>query len=126
MTCTEIERKFLVNGDDWREGLHGILFRQGYILAAEYASVRVRIAGDKALLTIKGRKTGFTCPEYEYPLPVADAEEMLERLCLRPIIEKIRYPLDFKGIKWEVDEFKRENDGLVIAEVELAGRKPGN
>ncbi|MBA4395786.1 MAG: adenylate cyclase [Syntrophus sp. (in: bacteria)] len=119
MTGTEIERKFLVSGDGWRKNALGALCRQGYIAACEDHVVRVRLLGEKACLTIKGRKTGLSCPEYEYPLPVADAQDMLERLCLRPFIEKIRYTLDFKGVSWEIDEFEGENKGLVIAEVEL-------
>lgn len=116
----EIERKFLVTGDAWRRDAQGTFYRQGYLVASDGCVVRVRVAGEKACLTIKGRKVGFSCPEYEYPLPVADATDMLEQVCLRPFIEKIRYTLYFKGISWEIDEFKEENDGLVIAEVELA------
>jgi adenylate cyclase len=116
----EIERKFLVSGDAWRRDAKGTLYRQGYLAASDDCVVRVRMAGQKAYLTIKGRKTGLSCPEYEYPMPVADAAAVLEQICLRPFIEKIRYTLTFKGISWEVDEFKGENEGLVVAEVELA------
>ena len=116
----EIERKFLVRGHAWRKGVKGTFYRQGYLAASENCVVRVRIAGEKAYLTIKGRKTGLSCPEYEYPMPVADAAELLDQICLRPFIEKIRYTLNFKGISWEIDEFKGENEGLVVAEVELA------
>ena len=119
MTGDEIERKFLVSGDGWRKGARGTFCRQGYLVASDDRVVRVRVAGEKACLTIKGRKTGLSCPEYEYPLPVAEAKDMLERICLRPFIEKIRYVLDFKGMSWEIDEFTGENEGLVIAEVEL-------
>ena len=116
----EIERKFLVRGHAWRKGVKGTFYRQGYLAASENCVVRVRIAGEKAYLTIKGRKTGLSCPEYEYPMPVADAADLLDQVCLRPFIEKIRYKLNFKGISWEIDEFKGENEGLVVAEVELA------
>ena len=119
MTGTEIERKFLVKGDGWRKGARGTFCRQGYLVARDDLVVRVRLLGEKAFLTIKGRKTGLACPEYEYPLPVADAQDMLARICLRPFIEKIRYTLDFKGVVWEIDEFAGENKGLVVAEVEL-------
>jgi adenylate cyclase len=116
----EIERKFLASGDAWRRGAQGTFYRQGYLVASDDCVVRVRVAGEKAHLTIKGRKTGLSCPEYEYPMPVADAAEMLDQICLRPFIEKIRYTLNFKGMSWEIDEFKGENEGLVVAEVELA------
>ncbi len=120
MTGKEIERKFLVSGDAWQKGAQGTFYRQGYLVASDDRAVRVRVAGEKAYMTIKGRKTGLSCPEYEYPLPVAEAKDMLERICLRPFIEKVRYVLDFKGMSWEIDEFTGENDGLVVAEVELA------
>lgn len=119
MTGTEIERKFLVSSDGWRKGAQGTFCCQGYLAACEDLIVRVRLLGERACLTIKGRKTGLSCPEYEYSIPVSEAQEMLERICLRPYIEKIRYTLDFKGINWEIDEFSGENKGLVIAEVEL-------
>jgi adenylate cyclase len=119
MTCREIERKFLISGDGWRKGAKGIFCRQGYLVACDDLVVRVRLLGEKAYLTIKGQKTGLSCPEYEYPMPFADAKDMLERICLRPFIEKIRHTLDFKGRTWEIDEFAGGNKGLVIAEVEL-------
>jgi len=120
MTGKEIERKFLVSGDAWRKGAQGTFYRQGYLVASDARAVRVRVAGEKAYLTIKGRKTGLSCPEYEYPMAVAEAKDVLERICLRPFIEKVRYVLDFKGMNWEIDEFTGENEGLVLAEVELA------
>ena len=120
MTGKEIERKFLVSGNAWRKGAQGTFYRQGYLAASDDRAVRVRVAGEEAYLTIKGRKTGLSCPEYEYPIPLAEAKDVLERICLRPFIEKIRYVLDFKGMIWEIDEFSGENEGLVVAEVELA------
>lgn len=117
--CREIERKFLVSGDGWRKEARGTFCRQGYLVACDDFIVRVRVLGERGYLTIKGRKTGLSCPEYEYPMPVADAQEVLEQICLRPFIEKIRYTRAFKGMTWEIDEFKGENEGLVIAEVEL-------
>jgi adenylate cyclase len=119
MTGREIERKFLVRDDAWRKDARGTFYRQGYLVASDDCVVRVRVAGEKAYLTIKGRKTALSCPEYEYPLPIAEAMDMLEQICLRPFIEKIRHTLAFKGMTWEIDEFKGENEGLVIAEVEL-------
>lgn len=115
----EIERKFLVIGDAWRQGARGVLCRQGYLVASDDLVVRVRVAGDRACLTIKGRKRGLSCPEYEYPIPISDALQVLEQVYPAPFIEKIRYALDYKGMPWVVDEFKGDNDGLVIAEVEL-------
>ncbi len=114
----EIERKFLVKGNGWREG-EAKTFRQGYLSTVKERTVRVRAAGDKAYLTIKGLTQGATRAEYEYAIPVKDAEEMLDTLCERPLIEKRRYVVEHAGLTWEVDEFFGENAGLVIAEVEL-------
>lgn len=117
----EIERKFLVTGADWRSGARGVPYRQGYLSAGADAlcTVRARIAGEQAFLTVKGRATGVVRDEYEYPIPVADAEELLERLCAGGRVEKIRSRVPFKGRVWEVDEFTGENAPLVVAEVEL-------
>lgn len=114
----EIERKFLVNGDSWRQLAEGSLYRQGYI-ASQGATVRVRIAGNQGYLTIKGPTVNFSRSEFEYPIPLADAEEMLDTLCDRPLIEKTRYKIEWSGLVWEVDEFAGANQGLIIAEVEL-------
>jgi CYTH domain-containing protein len=117
----EIERKFLVRGDGWRPGAQGVVYRQGYLGAGENAvcTVRVRVAGESAWLTIKGRSSGGARDEYEYPVPVADAEEMLDRLCPGGRVEKIRHRVPYAGRLWEVDEFIGENAPLVVAEVEL-------
>ena len=114
----EIERKFLVVGREWRQGA-GVLYRQGYLSTATERTVRVRRAGDQAYLTIKGVSVGATRSEYEYEIPVHDAEEMLTQLCVWPLIEKRRYRVEHAGLTWEVDEFLNENAGLVVAEVEL-------
>jgi CYTH domain-containing protein len=113
----EIERKFLVTGDEWRQG-KGTRLCQGYLNRDSERTVRVRLAGDNAFLTIKGLKKGAKCAEYEYEIPLEHAEEML-RLCDGPIIEKNRYTVSFSGLLWEVDEFCGENKGLILAEVEL-------
>lgn len=115
----EIERKFLVSGDGWRQGAEGKFYRQGYLCLDPDRTVRVRIAGDEGFLTIKGRTEGMTRNEFEYPILCAEASQMLEYLCCRPLIEKIRYTLVYKGRIWEIDEFGGENQGLILAEVEL-------
>jgi len=114
----EIERKFLVTGDAWRSGEHNE-YRQGYITTDKERTVRVRIAGDRAYLTIKGVTRGATRSEFEYGIPVDDAAELLDQLCLRPLIEKRRYIAEHDGMTWEVDEFFGDNEGLVVAEIEL-------
>jgi CYTH domain-containing protein len=115
----EIERKFLVKGDGWRALAKGIVYCQGYIPAKEGRTVRVRIAGDRAFLTIKGPTVGNARSEFEYAIPVEDAREMLETLCDLPYIEKMRYKIIIGGLIWEVDEFVGDNQGLILAEVEL-------
>jgi CYTH domain-containing protein len=116
---TEIERKFLVVGDAWRQGAIGVLYRQGYLCTTPERTARVRVAGDKGYLTVKGSRTGVSRLEFEYSIPLEDAQAMLDALCVRPLIEKTRYRIDHGGLVWEVDEFAGENAGLVIAEVEL-------
>jgi adenylate cyclase len=115
----EIERKFLVTRELWRPRNGGVAFRQGYLSRVEDRVVRVRVAGGAAFLTIKGRTSNVTRSEFEYPIPVEDAEIMLDRLCERPLIEKTRYEEVFGGHIWTVDVFLGENDGLIIAEIEL-------
>jgi len=114
----EIERKFRVVGEGWRTDC-GVRIRQGYLSTVPERSVRVRVAGGRATLTVKGPSEGIARAEYEYQIPVAEAEQMLDRLCVRPLIEKIRHRVDHGGRCWEVDEFVGENEGLVIAEIEL-------
>lgn len=115
----EIERKFLVNGNKWKQLAKGTLYRQGYLSTVKERTVRVRTIDDKGYLTIKGISVGATRKEFEYSIPLEDAQNMLDDLCERPLIEKIRYKINFKNLIWEVDEFLGENQGLVIAEVEL-------
>jgi adenylate cyclase len=115
----EIERKFLVRGEAWRTGARGTQVRQGFLPSTGTSFVRVRRMGQEATLTIKATAHGFTRLEYEYPIPAKDADEILDRLCERPLIEKMRYKVDHAGATWEIDEFRGENDGLIIAEIEL-------
>lgn len=117
----EIERKFLVTGDGWRTG-HCTTIRQGYLSIEPARTVRVRTKVSEtatAYLTIKGESSGAARAEYEYAIPVDDANELLDTLCRRPLIEKHRYTLDVAGMSWEVDEFFGDNRGLVVAEIEL-------
>ena len=116
---TEIERKYLLNGDAWRSLAKGTKYRQGYLNSRMERIVRVRTIDDKGYLTIKGITTGATRVEYEYDIPEADARAMLDDLCEKPLIEKNRYKIDFGGLTWEVDEFFGDNRGLIVAEVEL-------
>ena len=115
----EIERKFLVAGEDWRVMAQGTRYRQGYLSTVKERTVRVRTIDDKGFLTVKGVSLGATRSEYEYEIPAADADEMLDDLCEKPIIEKNRYKIPIGDVTWEVDEFLGVNDGLIVAEVEL-------
>lgn len=115
----EIERKFLLRGEAWRALGQPVLLRQGYLSSHRERVVRVRIEGSQAMMTIKGRSEGNTRGEWEYPLPLTDAQEFLERLCERPIIEKYRRRIMHAGMVWEIDEFLGVNAGLVVAEIEL-------
>ena len=115
----EIERKFLVRTDAWRSLATGRRMRQGYLGSSQEALVRVRSTGDTGFLTIKGAHAGITRREYEYEIPVADAEDMLATLCGGRVVEKTRYRIPHDGMLWEVDEFHGANEGLVTAEIEL-------
>lgn len=114
---TEIERKFLVQGTDWQTAT-GQRICQGYLNRDKHRTVRVRITGEQAFLTVKGISKGASRAEFEYAIPLADAEALLA-LCDGPLIEKIRHQVQHAGLTWEVDEFLGENAGLVVAEVEL-------
>jgi len=118
----EIERKFLVKDDSWRSGT-GTRIRQGYLSNQIEGTVRVRTKGKRGFLTIKGVTTGITRLEFEYEIPVEEANQILDELCMRPLIEKIRYEVYVGGFKWEIDEFFEENAGLVMAEIELEEEK---
>jgi adenylate cyclase len=117
--ASEIERKFLVADDSWRDGSLGIRISQGYLSQDPDRTVRVRIGGESAWLTIKGRTCGIRRAEFEYSIPVGEARELLA-LCLPAVIDKTRHRVCFSGHGWEIDVFHGDNDGLVIAEVELA------
>jgi len=114
----EIERKFLVDTTKWSPVDRGTKLIQAYLGLAPYPTVRVRIAGDKAFLTIKGRSQTISRPEFEYKVPVDDAHEMLKLAISNPV-EKIRYEVMYEGFLWEIDVFSGKNSGLVMAEIEL-------
>lgn len=113
----EIERKFLVRATDGWRSAGGQQMVQGYLARGD-ATVRIRIAGDVATLTIKGPTTGLSRLEFEYSIPSADADELL-RLCGGRLVRKTRYRVPYGGHVWEVDEFLDDNAGLVLAEVEM-------
>ena len=123
----EIERKFLVSGNAWRDAAHKVVpMAQGYIndqaamdSGAMKASVRVRIAGDEAFLNLKSRELGHTRQEYDYAIPVGDARGLLA-LCVGGLVDKRRHYVMHEGHLWEVDEFLGDNAGLVVAEIELS------
>jgi adenylate cyclase len=119
--ATEIERKFLVRGNDWRQG-RPLRISQGYLNRDKARTVRIRIAGNHAYLTIKGPSQGAARPEFEYEIPRHDAEELMA-LCEGPPLEKNRYTVMHAGVTWEIDEFLGVNAGLVIAEIELANEE---
>ena len=115
----EIERKFLVATEGWRETAEGTRYRQGFLSTEPERTVRVRVAGPRGSITVKGKNVGARRTEFEYEIPVADAERMLDTLCKRPLIEKVRYTVAVAPHTWEIDVFEGENAGLVVAEIEL-------
>lgn len=115
----EIERKYLLTSDDYKISSTSKTIVQGYICSDKNRVVRVRIYGEKAYITIKNATIGFARNEFEYAIPVADAQVMLAEICEKPIIEKVRHRYEHKGFCWEIDEFHGENEGLVMAEIEL-------
>jgi adenylate cyclase len=120
IVAQEIERKFLVVNEEWRSDAdNGTHYRQGYMLGSEKASVRVRIEGNNANINIKSATLGIRRMEYEYAIPLSDAEELLDNLCERPQVEKIRYHVRVGEHLWEVDQFEGDNKGLMVAEIEL-------
>lgn len=114
----EIERKFLVDTEKWQPKGVGTAIKQGYLSVEENRVVRVRIAGDFAYITIKGKTTGISRAEFEYEVPENDALILL-KMCLNEPVEKTRYTETFENMLWEIDVFEGVNNGLVMAEVEL-------
>ena len=120
----EIERKFLVKNDSWRSSIESqVHIMQGYLASDPNATVRVRVKGDAAYLTIKGAASGISRSEYEYPIPVEDAQEMLRDLALNSVIDKTRYRVRSGKHLWDLDLFAGANAGLALAEVELASEQ---
>ncbi|MET0065458.1 MAG: CYTH domain-containing protein [Candidatus Thiodiazotropha sp.] len=117
----EIERKFLVINDNWKSSvISEAPIKQAYLATTPRASVRVRVDGEQANLNIKGSTVGISRREYEYPIPVEQAEEMLEHLVSGAVIDKVRYKVRHGGHVWDLDRFLGANQGLVVAEVELS------
>jgi len=116
--AVEIERKFIVKGESWKNQGYSRPYSQAYI-PAKGATVRVRITGDEGYITIKGPRTGISRSEFEYAIPAAEAEELISTLCLSPPITKTRHFIEHAGSDWIVDEFHELNQGLIVAEVEL-------
>ncbi|NDV14170.1 CYTH domain-containing protein [Crenobacter caeni] len=120
----ETERRFLVQGNGWRKSAAGVRLRQGFMVADAVRSVRVRIAGDEAWLTVKTEGPVAVRAEFEYPLALADAELMLASMCaLR--VDKWRYRVEYDGLCWEIDEYGAGLGGLVLAEIELPDADTG-
>ncbi len=120
--ATEIERKFLLRDTGFLQGLPGERICQGYLSDAVDATVRVRLVGNQGFLTIKGRSHGISRSEFEYPIPATDAEQLLA-MCGASRIDKTRYRIPHGGHLWEVDVFSGANEGLVVAEIELASEE---
>ena len=116
----EIEHKFLLASDAWREQVsHSVIYKQGYLSSQPTSSIRVRISDNQAWLNIKSATIGTQRHEYEYEIPLTDAQEILDNLCLKPVIEKTRHFVMHNNHLWEIDEFDGENAGLIVAEIEL-------
>ncbi len=118
--ATEIEHKYIVTSNEYRNGsVEEFRFMQGYLTTTKECVVRVRIVGERAFLTIKGENRGASRQEYEVDIAVEMAHSMLREMCITPIIEKTRYIYPYCGHRWEIDCFHGDNEGLVIAEIEL-------
>ncbi|MGZ5026679.1 MAG: CYTH domain-containing protein [Methylobacter sp.] len=116
----EIEHKFLLANDDWRNYVsHSEKYRQGYLSSQPTSSIRVRTSNAHAWLNIKTATIGTHRHEYEYEIPMADANEILNNLCRKPLIEKTRHFVTYDSHVWEIDEFEGDNQGLIVAEIEL-------
>ena len=117
--ATEIERKFLMKNESWRGLAPGVHYRQGYLSKGDGATLRIRTIEDQGFLTVKGPTSNGSRLEFEYPIPLEDAVEMLAALATAPLVEKLRHKIEYQGFIWEVDEFLGENTGLIFAEIEL-------
>ncbi len=117
----EIEHKFLLANEKWRNHIsRSATMRQGYLTSNSNSSVRVRISGEKAWLNIKSATAGNQRHEYEYEIPAHDADEIMNTLCRKPLIEKVRHYVVHDNHTWEIDAFSGENEGLIVAELELS------
>ena len=117
----EIEHKFLLKNNDWRKQVaRSIKYKQGYLSAQPTSSIRVRISDTQAWLNIKSATIGSHRNEYEYEIPLLDANEILSTLCAKPIIEKTRHFVVDDNNTWEIDEFSGVNQGLIVAELEIS------
>lgn len=118
--ATEIERKFLLKDASWKKSADkGKQYSQGYLVGSKFSSVRVRIQGEQAFINIKSATIDITRQEFEYEIPLAEAKEMLETLCEKPLIDKVRYHFKTANHVWEIDVFSGDNEGLIVAEIEL-------
>jgi adenylate cyclase len=116
----EIEHKFLLANDDWRRSVQkSIKYRQGYLSSQPSSSIRIRIADNQAWLNIKSATIGTERLEFEYEIPLSDADEIINALCCKPLIEKTRHFVPNDHNMWEIDEFEGDNKGLIVAEIEL-------
>jgi len=119
--ATEIERKFLVLNQDWQESTMSKLhIVQAYLATNEFSSTRIRIQDDQANINIKSATLGISRTEFEYTIPLVDAQLMIDELCVKPAIDKIRYMVKHMQHTWEIDVFSGDNEGLIVAEIELS------
>ncbi len=124
--ATEIERKFLLLNDDWRDAVTETRdYRQGYMANTELCSIRIRLSADQAHINIKGATLSIERDEFDYSIPYADGVEMIDRYCLDALVEKRRHIVPYQGHRWEIDVFSGNNQGLVMAEIELAAVDEG-
>lgn len=121
----EIERKFLIKRELWQPKGEGVSIRQGYLSLEPERTVRVRLKGERGFLTIKGKNHGISRMEMEYEIPAKEAAQLLDELCLRPLVEKTRYTESYQGQQWEIDIFAGDNAGLAVAEAELESEAAG-
>ena len=116
----EIEHKFLLKNNDWTKDINkSTRYKQGYLTSDSKRSVRIRTSDNKAWLNIKSATIGTQRQEYEYEIPFNEGEELLNTLCEKPLIEKVRHLVLHKKHTWEIDVFSGDNEGLVVAEIEL-------